>query len=166
MALAVAGGLHVTAIHVDHGLRSESATEANIVRSAAEAVCAQFQAVTVEVGHGPNLEARARQARYQALPDDVLTGHTADDQAETILLNILRGAGIDGLTGIRPTGGPSQHVGHPLLAIRRSETEAVCQLMGWTPVSDPSNNDHSLLRNRIRQQILPLLNEADRRAHV
>jgi tRNA(Ile)-lysidine synthase len=163
LALAVAGGLHVTAIHVDHGLRSESATEANIVRSAAEAVCAQFQAVTVEVGHGPNLEARARQARYQALPDDVLTGHTADDQAETVLLNILRGAGIDGLAGIRPTGGPSQRVGHPLLAIRRSETEAVCQLMGWTPVSDPSNNDHSLLRNRIRQQILPLLNEAAHR---
>ena len=81
MALAVAAGLNVTAIHVDHGLRPESATEANIVRSAAEAMSAQFQAVTVEVGQGPNLEARARQARYQALPDDVLTGHTADDQA-------------------------------------------------------------------------------------
>ena len=130
---------------------------------AAEAVSAQFQAVTVEVGQGPNLEARARQARYQALPEDVLTGHTADDQAETVLLNILRGAGLDGLAGIRPTGGPSQHVGHPLLAIRRAETEAVCQLLGWTPVSDPSNNDHSLLRNRIRQQILPLLNEAAHR---
>lgn len=130
---------------------------------AAEAVSAQFQAVTVEVGQGPNLEARARQARYQALPADVLTGHTADDQAETVLLNILRGAGLDGLAGIRPTGGPSQHVGHPLLAIRRAETEAVCQLLGWTPVSDPTNNDHSLLRNRIRQQILPLLNQAAHR---
>ncbi len=163
MALAVAAGLNVTAIHVDHGLRPESATEANIVRSAAEAMSAQFQAVTVEVGQGPNLEARARQARYQALPDDVLTGHTADDQAETVLLNILRGAGLDGLAGIRPTGGPSQHVGHPLLAIRRTETEAVCHLLGWQPVNDPSNNDHSLLRNRIRQQILPLLNEAAHR---
>jgi tRNA(Ile)-lysidine synthase len=163
LALAVAAGLNVTAIHVDHGLRPESATEANIVRSAAEAMSAQFQAVTVEVGQGPNLEARARQARYQALPDDVLTGHTADDQAETVLLNILRGAGLDGMAGIRPTGGPSQHVGHPLLAIRRTETEAVCQLLGWQPVNDPSNNDHSLLRNRIRQQILPLLNEAAHR---
>ena len=163
MALAVAAGLNVTAIHVDHGLRPESATEANIVRSAAEAMSAQFQAVTVEVGQGPNLEARARQARYQALPDDVLTGNTADDQAETVLLNILRGAGLDGLAGIRPTGGPSQHVGHPLLAIRRAETEAVCHLLGWQPVNDPSNNDHSLLRNRIRQQILPLLNEAAHR---
>jgi len=54
-------------------------------------------------------------------------------------------------------------VGHPLLAIRRAETEAVCELLQWTPVSDPSNNDHSLLRNRIRQQILPLLNEAAHR---
>jgi tRNA(Ile)-lysidine synthase len=163
MALAVASGLNVTAIHVDHALRPESASEANIVRSAAQSVGADFQALTVSVGQGSNLEARARQARYQALPGDVFTGHTADDQAETVLLNILRGAGLDGLAGIRPTGGPSQLVSHPLLAIRRTETEAVCQLLGWTPVSDPSNNDHSLLRNRIRQQILPLLNEAAHR---
>jgi tRNA(Ile)-lysidine synthase len=163
LALAVASGLKVTAIHVDHALRPESAGEADIVRSAAQSVGADFQALTVSVGQGSNLEARARQARYQALPSDVFTGHTADDQAETVLLNILRGAGLDGLAGIRPTGGPSQLVSHPLLAIRRTETEAVCQLLGWTPVSDPSNNDHSLLRNRIRQQILPLLNEAAHR---
>jgi tRNA(Ile)-lysidine synthase len=163
LALAVAAGLNVTAIHVDHGLRPESASEADIVRLAAESLGAQFRAVSVEVGQGPNLEARARQARYEALPDEVLTGHTADDQAETVLLNILRGAGVDGLAGIRPTGGPSHQVGHPLLAIRRAETEAVCELLQWTPVSDPSNNDHSLLRNRIRQQILPVLNEAAHR---
>ena len=163
LALAVAAGLNVTAIHVDHGLRPESASEADIVRLAAESLGAQFRAVSVEVGQGPNLEARARQARYEALPDEVLTGHTADDQAETVLLNILRGAGVDGLAGIRPIGGPSHQVGHPLLAIRRAETEAVCELLQWTPVSDPSNNDHSLLRNRIRQQILPVLNEAAHR---
>jgi len=163
LALAVAAGLNVTAIHVDHGLRPESASEADVVRLAAESLGAQFRAVSVEVGQGPNLEARARQARYEALPGDVLTGHTADDQAETVLLNILRGAGVDGLAGIRPTGGPSHQVGHPLLAIRRAETEAVCELLQWTPVSDPSNNDHSLLRNRIRQQILPVLNEAAHR---
>ena len=163
MALAVAAGLKVTAIHVDHGLRPDSALEAEIVRSAADAIGAHFQAVTLAVGQGSNLEARARQARYEALPDDVLTGHTADDQAETVLLNVLRGAGLDGLAGIRSFGGPSQNVGHPLLAIRRSETEAVCQFLGWQPVFDPSNNDHSLLRNRIRQQILPLLNEASHR---
>ena len=163
LALAVAAQLNVTAIHVDHGLRPESASEADIVRAAAKSLGAQFRAVIVKVGQGPNLEARARQARYEALPDDVLTGHTADDQAETVLLNILRGAGVDGLAGIRPIGGPSHQVGHPLLAIRRAETEAVCDLLGWVPVSDPSNNDHSLLRNRIRQQILPVLNEAAHR---
>ena len=106
--MAVASGLKVTAIHVDHALRPESAGEADIVRSAAQSVGADFQALTVSVGRGSNLEARARQARYQALPSDVFTGHTADDQAETVLLNILRGAGLDGLAGIRPTGGPSQ----------------------------------------------------------
>jgi len=62
MALAVAAGLKVTAIHVDHGLRPDSALEAEIVRSAADAIGAQFQAVTLAVGQGSNLEARARQA--------------------------------------------------------------------------------------------------------
>ena len=161
--MAVAADLRVTAVHVDHGLRPDSAAEAEVVERAATAVQAGFRTIALSVGVGPNLEARARQARYEVLPVDVLTGHTADDQAETVLLNLLRGAGLDGLAGIRPTGGPSRRVGHPLLAIRRSETEAVCRLMGWNPVTDPSNNDHSLLRNRLRQQILPLLNEAAHR---
>ena len=55
-------------------------------------------------GHGPGLEARARQARYRALPAGVLTGHTMDDQAETVLINLLRGAGADGLAGMRAIG--------------------------------------------------------------
>ena len=163
LALAAAADLQVTAIHVDHGIRSGSATEANIVEHAASAVGANFKALTVQVSPGPNLEARARDARYSVLPNDVLTGHTADDQAETVLLNILRGAGIDGLAGMRPSGGPSGQVRHPILGIRRFETEAVCALLGWEPVRDPSNEDQSLLRNRVRHQILPLLNEASSR---
>ncbi len=160
LALAVASGRRVTAVHVDHGLRPGSHREAELVRDAAAQVGAEFEARTVNVDSGPNVEARARAARYAALPDDVLTGHTADDQAETVVVNLLRGAGIDGLSGMREFGGPSGAVGHPLLALRRHDTEAVCAVLGWTPFHDPSNDDEGLLRNRIRRSILPLLDEA------
>lgn len=160
LALAVANGHDVTAIHVDHGLRPDSAREADLVRHAAENVGARFEARTVRLSPGPNIEARARVARYATLPDDVLTGHTADDQAETVLVNLLRGAGIDGLSGMRVVGGPSGRVTHPLLALRRRDTEAICSAMGWTAFHDPSNDDESLLRNRIRRSILPLLDAA------
>lgn len=159
MALAVATSDHVTAIHVDHGLRPHSASEADLVERCALAVGATFQAVTVVVESGPNVEARARQARYQVLPDEVLTGHTSDDQAETVIVNLLRGAGLDGLAGLRLVGGPSGRVGHPLLGLRRAETEGLCAFLGWTPFFDPSNDDLSLLRNRIRQELLPQLNQ-------
>ena len=77
-----------------------------MVASAAARFGAEFRAERVDVAPGPNLEARARAARYSVLPPDVLTGHTADDQAETVLLNLLRGAGLDGLHGL-PTGAPA-----------------------------------------------------------
>lgn len=160
LALAVAASLDVTAIHVDHRIRPESGTEAAGVESAARALGARFRAVTVEVNPGPNLEARARTARYGVLPPDVMTGHTADDVAETVVLNLLRGAGLDGLAGIRSVGGPSGRVLHPLLAIRRAETEALCTFLHWDPLRDPSNEDLSLLRNRVRAEILPHMNTA------
>ncbi len=151
LVLAVAAGCEVTAVHVDHGLRDGSAAEADVVRAVAAAVGAGFRRERVAVEPGPNLEARARAARYRVLPADVLTGHTADDQAETVLLNLLRGAGLDGLAGIAP--GPR----HPILALRRQETRALCQVMGLTPVDDPSNADPVHRRNRVRHELLPLL---------
>ena len=163
LALAVAAGLEVTALHVDHGIRPGSADEARLVADSAARVGARFRALTVTVEPGPNLEARARDARYGVLPPDVLTGHTADDQAETVVLNLLRGASLDGLAGIRATGGPTGRVGHPLLGVRRSETVAVCAELGWTPFEDPSNADRTLLRNRVRWEILPALAEAAQR---
>ena len=99
---------------------------------------------------GPNLEARARAARFAALPDGVATGHTMDDQAETILLNLLRGSGADGLAGMEPG------IRHPLLGLRRHETHAVCAAMGLAPVHDASNDDPAFLRNRVRHELLPL----------
>ncbi|MGA0877683.1 MAG: tRNA lysidine(34) synthetase TilS [Ilumatobacteraceae bacterium] len=157
MALAVAASLNVTAVHVDHRIRPDSNSESTRVEHAARALGAAFQAVTADVGPGPNLEARARSARYAALPPDVLTGHTADDVAETVILNLLRGAGLDGLSGMRAVGGPSGRVRHPLLGIRRSDTERLCSFLGWEPLQDPSNLDPSILRNRVRREILPQL---------
>ena len=84
LVLAVAARCDVTAIHVDHGLRPESAGEAAVVAEAAALLGARFVAEKVSVRPGPNLEARARAARFSVLPDGVATGHTMDDQAETI----------------------------------------------------------------------------------
>ena len=167
LVLAVAAGCKVTAVHVDHGLRLGSADEAEVVADAAHRLGAAFRAEKVDVAPGPNLEARARAARYAVLPPDVLTGHTADDQAETVLLNLLRGAGLDGLAGMRPdgshSGGRSGPGRHPILALRRTETVAVCAAEGLTPVTDPTNTDPVHRRNRVRAELLPLLNDIARR---
>jgi hypoxanthine phosphoribosyltransferase len=150
LVLAVAAGCAVTAIHVDHGLRPESAAEVEVVAAAALGLGAAFVAEKVWVAAGSNLEARARAARFGVLPVGVATGHTMDDQAETTLLNLLRGSGADGLAGMEPGGR------HPLLALRRSQTHAVCAAMGLEPVHDASNDDRAFLRNRVRHELLPL----------
>jgi tRNA(Ile)-lysidine synthase len=150
LVLAVAAGCRVLAVHVDHGLRPGSAAEAETVRAAATLLGAGFRSERAIVAPGPNLEARARAARYAVLPPDVLTGHTADDQAETVLLNVLRGAGLDGLAGMPPEG-------HPLLGLRRSETRSLVAAHGLTPLEDPSNADPSFRRNRVRHELVPLL---------
>jgi tRNA(Ile)-lysidine synthase len=152
LVLAREAGCDASAIHVDHGLRPGSAAEADVVRAAAERVGAGFRALRVAVEPGPNLEARARSARYAALPDDVLTGHTADDQAETVLLNLLRGAGLDGLAGMAPER-------RPLRRLRRAETHALCAHLGLEVVDDPSNRDPAFRRNRVRHELVPLLDE-------
>lgn len=165
LVLAVAANLEVTAIHVDHGLRPESASEAMVVAAAAASFGASFSSVAASVGAGPNLEARARTARYAALPEGVLTGHTADDLAETMLVNLLRGAGLDGLSPMRASErGPGQgsapgaeRVVRPLLGLRRAETRAVCESAGLLPLEDPSNADPRFVRNRVRHELLPLL---------
>lgn len=151
LVLAVAAGCAVTAVHVDHGLRAGSADEAAIVAATANRFGAAFITRRVTVTDGPNLEARARAARYAVLAPEVLTGHTADDQAETMLLNLLRGAAGAGLGAIRPS------TRRPLLALRRSETTGLCAALGITVVDDPSNDDPRHLRNRVRHELLPML---------
>src|SRR5688500_8221660 len=159
LALASAAGRRVLAVHVDHGLREGSEGEAAVVAAAAERFAADFRAERVTVDPGPNLEARARAARYAVLPPDVLTGHTADDQAETVLLNLLRGAGLDGLAGMRRER-------HPLLDLRRHETEAVCRAEGIQFFTDPTNADPVHRRNRVRAELVPLLNDIAERDAV
>jgi tRNA(Ile)-lysidine synthase len=162
LVLAVRAGLGCVAIHVDHGLRSGSAADADLVRDVARRYGARFEARRVVVAAGPDLEARARWARYRALPPGVCTGHTMDDQAETVLLAVLRGAGLDGLAGMRPTDDPSRPH-RPLVQLRRWETQALCAAEGLTPLADPSNADPRFRRNRVRGQVLPLLAEVAER---
>ena len=149
-ALAVAAGCRVTAVHVDHGLRPDSADEASVVAATADRLGVAFRAVQVRVTPGPNLEARAREARRSALGPDAATGHTMDDQAETVLGNLLRGSGVHGLAGMR--AGPT----HPLLGIRRADTVALCARLDLVTVRDPSNDDPRFVRNRVRAELLPL----------
>ena len=153
LALAVAAGLEVTAVHVDHGLRPGSAAELDVVAAAAEQLGAGVRGVAVDVAPGPDLEARARIARHAALGPHAMFGHTADDQAETVLGNLLRGAGLAGAAGMAPGHR------HPILALRRGETEALCAELGLEVVRDPSNDDPAFRRNRLRHEVLPLLDD-------
>jgi len=157
VALATHAGLRVTAWHVDHRLRPESATDAERAAGIAEQLGASFRLAVAGLDDGANLEARARAARQTLLPDSVMTGHTADDQAETLLLALLRGSGATGLAAMRP--GPA----HPILGLRRAETVAVCEALGLTPVTDLSNADTRFRRNRLRHEVLPLLGDVAQR---
>lgn len=156
LVLACHSGRPVIAAHVDHGLRPDSAADADVVADAARHFGAGFACHRVQVDPGANLEARARAARYAVLPEGVLTGHTADDQVETILLNLMRGAGLEGLSGIRRER-------RPLLDLRRSETAALCDHVGLQPVVDLTNEDLTLRRNRVRADLVPLLDEIAQR---
>ena len=160
LVLACAAELDVTAVHVDHGLRDGSGAEAEVVASAASRFGARFRSEQVTVPQGPDLEQRARLARLAVVGDGAMTGHTAEDQAETLLINLMRGAGVPGLAAMEP--GPT----HPILALRRSETVELCANLGLNPVDDPSNRDPRFVRNRVRHELLPLLADISQRDPV
>jgi len=157
LLLAHTAGLNITAIHVDHQLRPDSAEDADIIRTVTEPRGIPLIIHTVDVGDGPNLEARARNARYSMFPGEIMTGHTEDDQAETVLINLLRGAGAQGLAAMRP--------GHtrPLLKLRRTDTRALCTSLNITTVNDLTNADPRFLRNRVRHELLPLMSDLSQR---
>jgi tRNA(Ile)-lysidine synthase len=168
LAIAHDAALAPVAVHVDHGLREGSDAEADVVADHAARLGVPFVAETAPVKPGPNLEARARRARYDALERArgavgatvVLVGHTADDQAETVLLNLLRGSASAGLGAMAPR---RDTLVRPLLGVRRAETEALCAELAFVPVRDPTNDDTRLRRNWIRHDVLPQLSAgADR----
>lgn len=160
MVLAHAHGLAVTAVHVDHQLRPDSAGDLEFIMPVADSLGITVHRHVVTVEPGPNLEARARDARRSVIPEGAMTGHTADDQAETMLINLLRGAGAQGLAGMR------RRTDKPLLSIRRTETHALCRTMGIATVTDVTNSDNRFLRNRIRHELLPMIEDISSRDPV
>lgn len=152
-------GDEVRAIHVDHGLAASDE-----LRRAASAIAAalgmELDVVTVEVPMGPSAEDQARRVRHQALVDGLkpgeklVSGHTGDDQAETVLGNVIRGAGSAGLGGIPPARGRWVR---PLLGVRRKETQALAGELGLPFADDPQNSDLALRRNKIRHELIPRL---------
>jgi tRNA(Ile)-lysidine synthase len=167
--LAGPRGWRLAVLTVDHGLRPGSAADAAFVADHAKALGLPTRVLTLTPGdldpHRPaGPEAAARAARYAALWPAagelgcawLATGHTLDDQAETVLLQLLRGAGPDGLAGMTVRTG---RLLRPLLGVRRADTHAACTAVGLTWREDPTNAEDSLLRNRVRSQLLPLLEE-------
>jgi tRNA(Ile)-lysidine synthase len=157
--------LRVHVLHVDHGLRPDSSRDAEFVRDLAARLSVPTEVARVTVPRRGSLEAAARGARYAALEAHaerlgahrIALGHTADDQAETVLMRMLGGAGVRGLAGIPAVRG---HIIRPLLEVRRSELVAALQAAGLPWVEDPSNRDPKFLRNRIRHDLLPRLGAA------
>ncbi len=154
------------ALHVDHGLHADSAAWAEHCESfcAALAIPCDVLRVQVDACTGTGLEAAARDARYGALATQLregewlLLGHHRDDQAETVLLKLLRGAGPDGLGGmrtLRPFG--RGQLWRPLLARSRQELRAYVDAHQLACIDDPSNADTRLARNHLRREILPRL---------
>ena len=162
VALATDAGIDIVVGHVDHGLREESSVEVAAIRRAVADFDVPVASVRLDLELGSNLEARARSARYSALDrlaerhgcETILTGHTLDDQAETVLLATLRGSATDGIAGIARRRGALRR---PLLDIRRSETREVCRLLGWEPIDDPMNRDVAFTRVWIRREVMPRL---------
>jgi tRNA(Ile)-lysidine synthase len=159
--------LHV--VTVDHGLHPESAGDAAFVAGHAAELGVPASVVALaprELARhraaGP--EGAARAARYQALHGAadaagcawLATGHTRDDQAETVVLQLLRGTGPDGLAGMAVR---SDRVLRPLLGVARAETRACCAALRVAWRSDPTNDDPRFLRNAVRARVLPLLEE-------
>jgi tRNA(Ile)-lysidine synthase len=146
--------IDVTAIHVIHGLPASALMSTAAGQIAARCGVALEMAVVAPAGTS---EHQLRDARLDALEQragdrPVLLAHTADDQAETVLMRALRGTGVDGLAGIRPVRGA---IHHPMLDITRAETRELATLAGLPFRDDPSNEDDSILRNRIRRDVFP-----------
>lgn len=158
-------GIQLHAAHLDHMLRGAASThDAATVASIAAAWNIPFTLGKIDVPalarqERRSLEEAARIARYRFLRkvahgQPIAIAHHADDQAETLVLHWLRGSGLTGMVGMQPR---QQDLIRPLLVVTHAETVAYCQAHGIEPVEDLSNTDPRFLRNRVRHELLPLL---------
>ena len=156
----------VEAATVDHRLRPESANEATQVGGLCERLGIPHAILGAHWTDRPvtAIQERARKERYRLLGfwaeerglDAIATGHHADDQAETMLMRLARGAGVRGLAGMRRSSrapGSDVRLLRPLLGWRRSELEQICRAAGFEPLADPSNDDERYERVRFRKAL-------------
>ncbi|GAC1563587.1 MAG: hypothetical protein NVS2B7_37560 [Herpetosiphon sp.] len=166
-------GWSIHLAHLDHDLRPDSGADAAFVRTIAAAWGVPITVALRDVAAharatGRGIEAAARELRYDFLravavavgAQTIATGHTVDDQAETVLLRLLRGAGPTGLGAMRlsaPLHGLT--LARPLLPITRAQTVAYCAAYKLEPRDDPSNRSPLFTRNRVRHELLPRLKD-------
>ena len=155
----------LSAAHFNHRLRGE---ESDRDEAFVKDFCDRYD-IPLHIGSGEvvagkkGLEAAAREARYaflRTLPGKIATAHTADDNAETVLLHMVRGTGLKGLCGITPVG---EKLIRPMLGITRAEVEAFLQEYYLPHITDSSNETDAFLRNRLRHHVMPLLIEENPR---
>jgi tRNA(Ile)-lysidine synthase len=163
-ALVELGG-EPAVLHVDHGLRgAESREDAAFVSGLCERLGVRCEVRDIRLEEGPNLQERARDERYRIAKEvadglglrEIATGHTADDVAETVLMNLARGTGLRGLAGIAPVRG---RVVRPLIRHRRREVLNYLKYLNQAYRTDPTNLTGKYARNRVRLEVLPVLEE-------
>lgn len=166
--------LHILAAHFEHGIRgAESKADADFVRAFCRqwGIPLQLEAADVPqaaAAQGLSLETAARELRYHFLErvrqtagfDAIAVAHHADDQAETVLMRILRGTGTQGLAAMRPRSGAGGHIIRPLLGVTKTAIRAFCAAQGLQPCEDATNAQADCTRNRLRLATLPALKQA------
>ena len=162
------GAKNVYAFHVHHGIQQEADQWQQHCQAIAKKLGCHFDTQNVKLNKNSNIESQARELRYQALYDmcqqqhisDLLLAHHQDDQAETVLIQLMRGAGVAGLSAmplVKTTKQNTIHIWRPFLNMRRQDLEAYAKEHRLTWIEDPSNQDESYRRNAIRKTILPTL---------
>jgi tRNA(Ile)-lysidine synthase len=163
----------IVAHGVDHGLRPAAKSELDLAAAHADAIGIPFARTRVAVGRGGNLQARAREARWEVLVGEarkhgaaIATAHHADDRAETLLMRLVRGAGARGLgvlppRATAPSSAPPVLVVRPLLRARRADILLHLERHAVPSATDPSNTDPRYLRTSVRCDLLPLLAKLD-----
>ena len=159
--------IDLACFHFDHRLRPESGADARYVARQARNLEVPFILRTAETRppRGASVEAWARTERYGAITSVLeelgggvaAVGHTADDQAETVLLALLRGGGLESVSGMGPVVRP---IVRPLIDVERGQTVAFCRAIGVRPRRDPMNEDPAFMRVAVRRRVIPALERA------